>query len=409
MNNSTEASTILLMCLGTEQTHEQTKTLSVKTLRQFFIPFGPLCKIIIFSKRVQLKAFIEFSDLQDAMEAKTFMHNTELNSFGNLKLYFSARQTLEFSNQFLEYKEYSPAKRNSARTSVRLSARDSINVADFFSLVEDSEPDRKILSEKRNFCNTKKKSDASQFKRASELEKPKDKKNQIFPPVHISERIDSRQKKTPFILPSSNVILISNLEECFFTATELFNVFSCFGNIVKILLMKNLHKAMIEFVTQESAEKALEEMNLRWFGSSVLKINFSKYKSIDLKKNNKSENSQQFNEAMVISQNMQRYDHQEKIDPINVSDTLLLAVEKTAEFSSVGFFLHIQEIANVVSAREIPNKAENQDSGVQKILFKFKKISESVKALALCHNSQYQGGLISAIFSKNGISQKQLK
>jgi len=38
----------------------------------------------------------------------------------------------------------------------------------------------------------------------------------------------------------SKVILVSNLNNIFENAIEIHNLFSCFGNIVKILLMKNL-------------------------------------------------------------------------------------------------------------------------------------------------------------------------
>lgn len=41
-------------------------------------------------------------------------------------------------------------------------------------------------------------------------------------------------------MPKSSVILVSNLDNCFKTAKSIFNVFSVFGNIEKILLMKNL-------------------------------------------------------------------------------------------------------------------------------------------------------------------------
>ena len=41
-------------------------------------------------------------------------------------------------------------------------------------------------------------------------------------------------------MPKSPVILVSNLDNCFKNAKQIFNVFSVFGNIEKILLMKNL-------------------------------------------------------------------------------------------------------------------------------------------------------------------------
>lgn len=51
----------------------------------------------------------------------------------------------------------------------------------------------------------------------------------------------------------SKVVLASNLNDAFINAREVFNFFSCFGNIKKILLMKNLNKVMIEYYETDSS------------------------------------------------------------------------------------------------------------------------------------------------------------
>lgn len=45
----------------------------------------------------------------------------------------------------------------------------------------------------------------------------------------------------------SKVVLVSNMDNIFQSAREVFNLFSCFGNIKKVLLMKNLNKALVEY------------------------------------------------------------------------------------------------------------------------------------------------------------------
>lgn len=95
------------------------------------------------------------------------------------------------------------------------------------------------------------------------------------------------------------MILISNLDNIFKSAKEVFNVFSCFGNIRKILLMKNLNKAMVEYYESESSLMCAVNINNFKILDTELRINYSKYKTIDLEKNNKNKNSINYNEVFI--------------------------------------------------------------------------------------------------------------
>lgn len=68
---------------------------------------------------------------------------------------------------------------------------------------------------------------------------------------HTHSNFSLKKKKDFFFsnMKPSKVLLISNLCDIFISAKEIFNLFSCFGHIAKILLMKNLQKTMIEFKT----------------------------------------------------------------------------------------------------------------------------------------------------------------
>ena len=100
------------------------------------------------------------------------------------------------------------------------------------------------------------------------------------------QSIQQKKKENPFEskLRQSKVVLISNLENHFENAQEVHNLFSTFGNIRKVLLMKNLNKALIEyFSTDSSLLCALNVNNLR-LRNTELRVNYSKYHSIDLSK-----------------------------------------------------------------------------------------------------------------------------
>ena len=105
----------------------------------------------------------------------------------------------------------------------------------------------------------------------------------------------------------SNVILVSNINNIFKTAREIHNIFSCFGNIVKILFMKNLQKAMVEYYCATSSRSAADNINSFRMKGTVLKVNYSKYNQIDLRRNNKTENSIFYNDVFIPMKSDHRF------------------------------------------------------------------------------------------------------
>lgn len=118
----------------------------------------------------------------------------------------------------------------------------------------------------------------------------------------------------------SKVVLASNLNNIFENAKEVFNIFSCFGNIKKILLMKNLNKVLVEYYDSESSLICAVNVNNLKLKDTELRINYSKYPTIDLEKNNKNSNSVNFNEIFIPGNGDHRYD---KLDFVgNISNNL---------------------------------------------------------------------------------------
>ena len=156
---------------------------------------------------------------------------------------------------------------------------------------------------------------------------------------------------------------------------------------------------MMEYANEESAKRALECMNLRRFGKSRLKIAFSKYSHIDLKKSNKSELSQKFNEVILVSDDMHRFVEEEELN-INPTDSLLFVIENNGSVNPFDLFLHLQRSYSLVSTKVLPNDPQESDSGLQKIMFRFKNQKDSIVALSQFHNSTLQGVVLNACFSQ---------
>lgn len=88
--------------------------------------------------------------------------------------------------------------------------------------------------------------------------------------------------------------------------------------------MKNLNKAMVEYYESESSLMCAVNINNLKISNTELRINYSKYVTIDLEKNNKNKNSVNFNEVFVPS----HADHRFKIDSSkrNLQKTLKVTI-----------------------------------------------------------------------------------
>lgn len=219
-----------------------------------------------------------------------------------------------------------------------------------------------------------------------------------------SETLDCTAVETETLKPTADspntakVVLISNLDDFFFTASEIFNLFSCFGNIVRVLLMKNLKKALVEYKKPESADVAVNCMNNRSFGRSKIKVVFSKYKKIDLKRNNKSENSQNFNEVIIVSNKMNRFKNSAP-HIIAPTDTLLVLVEKADDLQLSDVMLNVQLFGKPSRIKTMTDDSENADVELHQILFKFSSIMMAMKVLAQAHNSEVNGHFLNVTFA----------
>ena len=508
MNNTTECSTILLVCLGLDSDKTAAKKADVADLHALFRPFGSLSKVIIFSKKVLLKAFLEFRSAECASLARAELHDCFINDYGRVRLYFSALQELTFSNKYLAYKEYadggegaflatvsraSPEQKQKTGATLKTCASvcDSKSVspleAKASALARASEPvmirafqDSALNKSTISDCSDSDELEAeaaSDFSfsahntpqlssKASDFGPTSTSTNQrpsLFKPdaqrQGLSEisrpslfnstqstkhNIGVKARLQPLVLckgsqfnsdrpallsransnaeeerenlsvatgatttttaaanaSPSKVILISNLDDCFFSVSELFNVFSCFGNIFKILLMKNLKKALVEYTSVEFAQNAFLHMNNRVLSGSKIKVNFSKYRKIDLKKNNKSENSQQFNQVMIVSQGMHRFGGAGAAAALlPPTDTLLLTCERTEGVKPIDLYLQVQSAAKPLTTKVLNEDKENDDSKSYRVLFKFANVQDALRALSKCHNSEVKGLPIKAVFS----------
>ena len=166
--------------------------------------------------------------------------------------------------------------------------------------------------------------------------------------------------------------------------------------------MKNLKKALVEFKKEESAEAAMMYMDHKCFGKTKIKITMSKYKKIDLKRNNKSEASQNFNEVVIVSASMNRFKNSSsKI--IAPTDTLIAVIEKDKGIQLLDILLAVQPYGKAIKTRSLDEQNENQNISLHQVLLKFQNTTLAMKVLAQAHSSEINGCLLNLTFAETSI------
>lgn len=143
----------------------------------------------------------------------------------------------------------------------------------------------------------------------------------------------AQQKVNPFMskMKPSKVVLISNLDNIFKHAKEVFAFFSCFGNIRKVLLMKNLNKAMVEYFQIDSSLLCALNVNNLKIQNTELRINYSKHSTIDLEKNNKNLNSVSYNEIFIPGNEDHRYQKEDFVGNISKNLKAKITLEEAGD------------------------------------------------------------------------------
>jgi len=418
MVNTSEKSTILLLCLGLDSDKTEIKKVGVKQLKEIFDEFGHLKKVIIFTRKILLKAFLEYDSLKSAEMAKDKIHETFVKNYGKARLYFSPMECLKFSNKYLEFWEDTAEEKHiedDAQTKYSLRPSDSIssNKASskhhalklntskndsfrgyqlFSNSVDslDSNLNRDSFLSNQNFVFNSHQNVLNKI-----LLNIKETDNNSVETLPSHSLSDSNEEETVAV---SKVILVSNLGHVFKNSEEIFNLFSAFGNISTILFMVNLQKALVEYTEIKYASETITNLNNLVLGETKMHINYSKYKKIDLQKNNKNENSMQFNQVLIVPPQRNRYRSNSQNSIIRLSSTLLISFPKIGSVTPIDVYNSIIKVSKPVKTKLISSKAVLGKNEVVNMLFSFENTESAAYVMYKCHNSIVQGALLDIFF-----------
>ena len=219
----------------------------------------------------------------------------------------------------------------------------------------------------------------------------------------------------------SKVVLISNLNCQEFGIENMYNLVSCTGNISKLLLMPNQNKCFIEFKNKEFSHTCMVLLNNQFFMGEKLKVNFSKYCKIDLKKNGKSNNSEKFNRVKKVARSEQRYFDKVSTNII-IAPTIFLFLRIRQNSKSEDQISHKQIFNCIKGGKYLPIQIKLIEGNSKNLVveefvkkgllknnkrkkelllsvYKFKNLQESMFVLAYFHKFKIQGQYLRISFS----------
>jgi RNA recognition motif-containing protein len=213
--------------------------------------------------------------------------------------------------------------------------------------------------------------------------------NQVTNNTSNIEGREDEEKKSPVL----HVLGIENKEA---TARMLFNIFSNFGNIVKLIFIKTRAVALVEFENVLYATFAKENLNNVSFMGKPLRITYSKYPNIQLQPGQE----EKYPDQLILSD--------EKSFRFKEGKNVVIAPPSTT--------LHVSNLSKEIckDKKAITNyfstygdvkaiKSMFGENGKNMCLIKMKTIEESLKTMACLHDTELGGRKIQVSFSRSKI------
>jgi RNA recognition motif-containing protein len=193
----------------------------------------------------------------------------------------------------------------------------------------------------------------------------------------------------------SAVLHVNGLENKDIKVQMLYNIFSNFGNIAKIIFMRNKASALIEFESIEYSSIAKDYLNNIVFMGKPLRINYSNYPNIQIR-NKQNKGSE---EVFMGNQKCYRFNKNKNIS-INPPSSVLhisnlvkdLCKDQSilrAQFSGYGKVEGLKFIFG--------------DNGKNMCLLKMPSIEDALRAMAYLHDTELGGRRIQISFTRSKI------
>ncbi len=282
-------STIILCCINQSSGKD---IITEQTLEKIFSPFGKILEVYIFSKDIQIKAFIKYENNQSLLQAIESLHNKK-TKFGKMKTYVAQKSEI-IRKKEKDVQEDANHNSRSLNESSKMNRKSkitpSIPFSNYFESLQNEELENNVKSENQENNKSdleiteKRKSNLRKMETSESQKVQNENPNQTEPKKEDLKTADAFLNKTDDDICTNNLfdnekskVLILQKVSITFKPKYIANMFGCFGNVLKILINNNNGFCHVEFQNEFQADNAFKSLNNLTFFNQILKIKFSKY------------------------------------------------------------------------------------------------------------------------------------
>lgn len=182
-----------------------------------------------------------------------------------------------------------------------------------------------------------------------EIKTPSTNETTMFtPPLMeaLSANLTQITAKTPSMMweENSRVLYVKGLGSKLISVKHVYNLFSNFGDIKRIILLRAKEVALVEFETLEYAKLAKESLNNLCFFNEYLKISFSNYKEIIPKNISKNTSKE---DLMICEKGLSRFKNEKNLNINPPSQILHLSNLEKNSCKEEAIFLFFKDVCEV--------------------------------------------------------------
>ncbi|KAL4435695.1 hypothetical protein ABPG74_018246 [Tetrahymena malaccensis] len=176
----------------------------------------------------------------------------------------------------------------------------------------------------------------------------------------------------------SLVIYINHLMSKDITLNHLYNVFSNFGDIVKIILKRNKCTAFIEYTMQENATKAKEYMDKKVFFDNEIRVFYSHFETLQ-------KQDDKFQEQFIGSEQTNRFQKDSKmtLNPPSLVLHISSLKQEICDHEKMHELFRPYGKIEAIHIEKVPPRYMSH--------IKFSSLKESLMAIAHMHNKEIKG------------------
>ncbi|KAL4510793.1 hypothetical protein ABPG72_004947 [Tetrahymena utriculariae] len=176
----------------------------------------------------------------------------------------------------------------------------------------------------------------------------------------------------------SLVIYVNHLMSKDITVTHLYNVFSNFGDIVKIIMKRNKCTAFIEYTMQENATKAKEYMDKKTFFDNEIRVFYSHFETLQ-------KQDDKFQEQFIGSEQTNRFQKDSKmtLNPPSLVLHISSLKQEICDHEKMHELFRPYGKIEAIHIEKVPPRYMSH--------IKFSSLKESLMAIAHMHNKEIKG------------------